>query len=180
MVNNNLNLRENEKIVKDLTVLKLKKNFGFIKNDEYEEELIDLTTDYELTDFSETLSKIAFKAVLKEVENMELEGEDVKVLLNEKLELHCDGVVTEVNADVILMSKDSIEVIDIKSFDYDFINSSQDIDIKLLVLATIDKFLTSITNDKIRLTIIQPNLMTASIYETNIMSLLHQCEYNLI
>ena len=180
MVNNDLNLRENEKFIKDLTILKLKKNFSFINNDEYEEEFIDLTTDYDLAYFSEVLSKIAFEAVLKQVEDMELEGEVVQVLLNEKLELHCDGAVTEVNADVILMSKDSIEVIDIKSFDYDFINSSQDIDVKLLGLATIDKFLTSITNDKIRLTIIQPNLMTTSIYQTDIMSLLHQCEYNLI
>ena len=93
MGNNNLTLQENEKFIKDLTILKLKKNFGFIKSDEYEEELID---------------------------------------------------------------------------------------IKLLGLATIDKFLSSITNDNIRLTIIQPNLMTTSIYETDIVSLLHQCEYNLI
>lgn len=180
MINNNLSLEENEKCIKDLTILKLKKNFGRMTSDEYEEELIDLTTDYELTHFAETLSKIAFEEVLKQVDVMERESEVVQVLLNEKLELHCDGSVTVVNADVILMSKESIEIIDIKSFDYDFIYSTQDIEIKLLGLATIDKFLTSITNDKIRLTIIQPNLMATSIYETDIMSLLHQCEYNLM
>lgn len=180
MGNNNLIVQENEKFIKDLTILKLKKNFGLIKSDEYEEELIDLTTDYKLTDFLEVLSKIAFEEVIKQVEEMEMEGDAVKVLLNEKLKLHCDGDVTEVNADVILMSKENIEVIDIKSFDYDFINSSQNIDIKLLGLAAIDKFLSSIANDNIRLTIIQPNLMTTSIYETDIMSLMHQCEYSLI
>ena len=180
MGNNNLIVQENEKFIKDLTILKLKKNFGYIKNDEFEEELIDLTTDYKLTDFFEVLSKIAFEEVMRQVDEMEMEGDSVKVLLNEKLKLHCDGDVTEVNADVILMSEERIEVIDIKSFDYDFINSSQNIDIKLLGLAAIDKFLTSIANDNLRLTIIQPNLMTTSIYETDIMSLMHQCEYSLI
>lgn len=180
MVNNILSLEENEKCIKALTILKLKKNFEFITSDEYEEELIDLATDYTLTDFTETLSKIAFEEVLKQVKEMEMKEEVVKVLLNEKLELHCDGEITSVNADVILMSKESIEIIDIKSFDYDFIYATKSLDIKLLGLAAIDKFLSSITNDSIRLTIIQPNLMTTSIYETDIISLLHECEYSLI
>lgn len=81
---------------------------------------------------------------------MELEGEVVKVLLNENLEFYCDGDVTIVYADVILMSKSSIEVIDRKTFDYDFIYLSQNIDIKLLGLVAIDKFLTTITSDNIR------------------------------
>lgn len=180
MIKSNLSLEENEKLIKALTILKLKKNFEVITSDEYEEEMIDLATDYNLNDFSETLSKIAFEEVLKQVEEMESKNEAVKVLFNEKLKLYCDEDVTLVTADVILISKESIEVIDIKSFDYDFIYASEDVEIKLLGLSAIDKFLTIITNDNIRLTIIQPNLMAASIYETDIIGLLHQCEYSLM
>lgn len=180
MVNSDLSLKINEELIKDLTILKLKKNFGLISIEQYDEEVIDIASSYDCTDFTYTLSKIAFDEVLKQVEDMEDKDEVVKVLIKEKLTIYCDGAAIPVTADVILLSKESIEIIDIRSFDYDFIYPSQEIEIKLLGLAAIDKFLTRITSDKIRLTIVQPNLMATSVYETDIMSLLHECEYNLV
>ena len=60
-----------------------------------------------------------------------------------------------------------------------FIYAFEDLEIKLLGLGIIDKYLGKIDINNIRLTIVQPNLMMSSIYEIEIISFLHDLDLKL-
>ena len=48
----------NEDFIKEMTILKLKKNYGFIEREEFKEEVIALGIKYGFSDYAEFLSRM--------------------------------------------------------------------------------------------------------------------------
>ena len=59
-----------EEFVKEMTILKLEKNYGFIEREEFQEEVIALGLKYGFSDYAELLSFISFKLYNKIIEKM--------------------------------------------------------------------------------------------------------------
>ena len=82
MNNKNMSIELNEKYIKDLTILKLKRNYGFIEREEFRNELINLGINNGISDYAEMLTFIAFNVIVDRIE--EMQGDDkVKLLFNE-------------------------------------------------------------------------------------------------
>ena len=62
----------------------------------------------------------------------------------------------------------------------DIINVNNDDESMILGIGVIDKFATQMDCKYINLTVIQPNLITTSIYETSINKFLHEYDFSLI
>ena len=86
MNNKNMSIELNEKYIKDLTILKLKRNYGFIEREEFRNELINLGINNGISDYAEMLTFIAFNVIVDRIE--EMQGDDkVKLLFNEIVEV---------------------------------------------------------------------------------------------
>ena len=71
MNNNFLASKLDSEYIKDLTILKLKKNYKVIGDEEYKNMLLDLTMLNGYSDFTEMLSMTAFEMIIDRIENME-------------------------------------------------------------------------------------------------------------
>ena len=86
MNNKNISIELNEKYIKDLTILKLKRNYGVIEREEFRNELINLGINNGISDYAEMLTFIAFNVIVDRIE--EMQGDDkVKLLFNEIVEV---------------------------------------------------------------------------------------------
>ena len=63
MNNKNMSIELNEKYIKDLTILKLKRNYGVIEREEFRSELINLGINNGISDYAEMLTFIAFTRI---------------------------------------------------------------------------------------------------------------------
>ena len=71
-----------------------------------------------------------------------------------------------------------VSIRECKSYDYDVFRASFE---KIIEdIGGIDKFATQMDCKYINLTVIQPNLITTSIYETSINKFLHEYDFSLI
>ena len=178
MNNKNMSIELNEKYIKDLTILKLKRNYGVIEREEFKEAIINLRLKYGFSDYVEMISFIAFKVILDRIE--ELESENVRALFNENVEVPDGDDFISKTCDVILIGRDVIEVITIVPVESNAIRLYDNEEIKLLGVGVLDKYLSRMECNKIRLITIQPNLDLCSIYETSVESLLHEYDFSLI
>ncbi|MDU2291596.1 MAG: hypothetical protein E7D69_16200, partial [Clostridium celatum] len=111
----------------------------------------------------------------------EMQGDDkVKLLFNEIVEVPYEEDFVSKSCDVVLLGKDVIEVITIVPAESNAIRLYEDMEIKLLGIGVLDKYLSRMECNKIRLITIQPNLDLCSIYETSVESLLHEYDFSLI
>lgn len=177
MENNYIANKLNEELVREMTILKLKKHYEFIEREEFKEAIINLRLKYGFSDYAELLSFTAFKVILDRIE--ELESENVRALFNETVEIPDGDDFISKTCDVILIGKDVIEVITVVSAKVNFISAYHNEEIKLLGIGAIDKFLSRMECSKIRLITIQPNLDLCSIYETTIEKMLHEYDFGL-
>lgn len=69
----------NEEFVKEMTILKLEKNYGFIEREEFQEEAIALGLKYGFSDYAELLSFISFKVIVDRID--EMQSENVRIFL---------------------------------------------------------------------------------------------------
>lgn len=168
-----------EDYIKDFTILKLKKHYGIIDKEEFRETLIDLTIMYSFTDFSDSLTFISFNAVLDRIEDMKI-YESVKLLFNEIVKVPNGDELIAKTCDVVLIGTETIEVITIEPIKNDIIHAYDNEESFLLGVGIIDKYAAKMDCKNIRLTIIQPNLMTSSIYETSVNKLLHQYDFEML
>ena len=117
MNNNFLASKLDSEYIKDLTILKLKKNYKVIGDEEYKNMLLDLTMLNGYSDFTEMLSMTAFEMIIDRIENME-SNEEVKIIFNEKVEVLYKNKFIDKNCDVVLIGKQTIEVISILPFEF--------------------------------------------------------------
>ena len=107
MNNKNISIELNEKYIKDLTILKLKRNYGFIEREEFRNELINLGINNGISDYAEMLTFIAFNVIVDRIE--EMQGDDkVKLLFNEIVEVPYEEDFVSKSCDVVLLGKDVI------------------------------------------------------------------------
>ena len=177
MENNYIANKLNEESVREMTILKLERNYGFIEGEEFKEAVIALGLKYGFSDYAELLSFTAFKVILDRIE--ELESENVRALFNETVEIPDGDDFISKTCDVILIGRDVIEVITLFSANVNFISAYDNEEIKLLGIGAIDKFLSRMECSKIRLITIQPHLNLCSIYETTIEKMLHEYDFGL-
>ena len=167
----------NEDFIKEMTILKLKKNYSFIEREEFKEDVIALGIKYDFSDYAELLSFTAFKVIVNRIE--EMQSENVRILFNETVEVPCGDDFIPKICDVILIGRDVIEVITLISAKVNVISSYDNEEIKFLGIGAIDKFLSRMECSRIRLITIQPNLDLCSIYETTIERMLHEYDFGL-
>ena len=179
MNNKELTKKLNDEYIKGLTLLKLKKNHDYIKNEDYRDLLIDLTITYGFSDFSEMLSRIALNSINERIENMQ-NSNGVSILFNEKVEVLNKNNLCTKNCDLVLLGNDTIEVITIAPLEVDFRHSFDDEESMLLGIGIIDKFAAKFDCNNINLTVIQPNLMSVSVYGTSVNKFLHEYDYSLL
>ena len=117
MNNNFLASKLDSEYIKDLTILKLKKNYKVIGDEEYKNMLLDLTMLNGYSDFTEMLSMTAFEMIIDRIENME-SNEEVKIIFNEKVEVLYKNKFIDKSCDVVLIGKQTIEVISILPFEF--------------------------------------------------------------
>ena len=67
MSNKNIEIGLNEEYIKKLTILKLKRNYGFIEREEFKNELIKLGLE-EISDYVEMLTFISLRVILERIE----------------------------------------------------------------------------------------------------------------
>lgn len=167
----------NEEFIKEMTILKLEKNYGFIEGEEFKEAVIALGLKYGFSDYAELLSFTAFKVIVNRIE--EMQNENVRILFNETVEVPDGDDFISKTCDVILIGTDVIEVITLFSANVNVISAYDNEEIKFLGIGAIDKFLSRMECSKIRLITIQPNLDLCSIYETTIEKMLHEYDFGL-
>ena len=109
----------------------------------------------------------------------EMQSENVRILFNETVEVPCGDDFIPKTCDVILISRDVIEVITLISAKVNVISSYDNEEIKPLGIGVIDKFLSRMECSKIRFITIQPNLDLCSIYETTIERMLHEYDFGI-
>lgn len=178
MNNKNVSIELNEKYIKDLTILKLKRNYGFIERKEFRNELINLGINHGISDYAEMLTFITFNVIVGRIE--EIQSDDkAKILFNEIVEIPYEEDFISKYCDVVLLGKDIIEVITIIPSESNAIRLYDNEEIKLLGVGVLDKYLSRIECDKIRLITIQPNLDLCSIYEMTVEKLLHEYDFSL-
>ena len=166
-----------EEFVKEMTILKLEKNYGFIEREEFQEEVIALGLKYGFSDYAELLSFISFKVIVDRID--EMQSENVRILLNETVEVPYGDDFIPKTCDVILIGRDVIEVITLISAKVNVISSYDNEEINPLGIGVIDKFLSRMECSKIRFITIQPNLDLCSIYETTIERMLHEYDFGI-
>ena len=169
MNNNFLASKLDSEYIKDLTILKLKKNYKVIGDEEYKNMLLDLTMLNGYSDFTEMLSMTAFEMIIDRIENME-SNEEVKIIFNEKVEVLYKNKFIDKSCDVVLIGKQTIEVISILPFEFHHIFAFDHEESQLLGIGIINKYLSSFECKCLTLTVVQPNLMESSIYG---LSLIH-------
>ena len=177
MENNYIANKLNEELVREMTILKLKKHYEFIEREEFKEAIINLRLKYGFSDYAELLSFTAFKVIVNRID--EMQNENVRILFNETVEVPDGDDFISKTCDVILIGRDVIEVITLFSANVNFISAYDNEEIKLLGIGAIDKFLSRMECSKIRLITIQPNLDLCSIYETTIEKMLHEYDFGL-
>lgn len=177
MENNYIANKLNEELVREMTILKLKKHYEFIEREEFKEAIINLRLKYGFSDYAELLSFTAFKVIVNRIE--EMQNENVRILFNETVEVPDGDDFISKTCDVILIGRDVIEVITLFSANVNFISAYDNEEIKLLGIGAIDKFLSRMECSKIRLITIQPHLNLCSIYETTIEKMLHEYDFGL-
>lgn len=179
MSNKNTEIELNEEYIKKLTILKLKRNYGFIEREEFKKELSKLGSDGEISDYAEMLTFICFRVILERIEEIQIDNK-VKVLFNEVVEVPYDDDYIPKTCDVILLGKEVMEVITIISNKNNVINLHDNNEIKLLGVGAIDKYLSRMNCKILRVITIQPNLELCSIYETTIDRMLHEYDFSLL
>ena len=177
MENNYIANKLNEELVREMTILKLKKHYEFIEREEFKEAIINLRLKYGFSDYIEMISFIAFKVILDRIE--ELESENVRALFNENVEVPDGDDFISKTCDVILIGRDVIEVITLFSANVNVISAYDNEEVKLLGIGAIDKFLSRMECSKIRLIAIQPHLNLCSIYETTVEKMLHEYDFDI-
>ena len=177
MENNYIANKLNEELVREMTILKLKKHYEFIEREEFKEAIINLRLKYGFSDYAELLSFTAFKVIVNRID--EMQNENVRILFNETVEVPDGDDFISKTCDVILIGRDVIEVITLFSANVNVISAYDNEEIKLLGIGAIDKFLSRMECSKIRLITIQPNLDLCSIYETTIEKMLHEYDFGL-
>lgn len=177
MNNKNIEIGLNEEYIKKLTILKLKRNYGFIEREEFKNELIKLGLE-DISDYVEMLTFISFRVILERIEEIQSDNK-VKILFNEVVEVPYKDDYISKNCDVILLGKEVMEVITIAPNKNNVINLHDNNEIKLLGVGAIDKYLSRIDCKILRLVTIQPNLEMCSIYETTIERMLHEYDFSL-
>ena len=58
----------NEEFIKEMTILKLEKNYGFVEGEEFKEAVIALGLKYGFSDYAELLSFTDFKVIVNRIE----------------------------------------------------------------------------------------------------------------
>ena len=58
----------NEEFIKEMTILKLERNYGFIEGEEFKEAVIALGLKYGFSDYAELLSFTAFKVIVNRID----------------------------------------------------------------------------------------------------------------
>lgn len=167
--------KQNEDFIKEMTILKLKKNYNFIEREKFQEELLSLGLKYGFSDYVELLSFTAFKVIANRIE--EMKSENPKILFNEIVEVPDGDEFISKTCDVIIIGKEVMEVINLISTKSNIISSYDNEEIKFLGIGVIDKFLSRMECSKIRLITIQPNLNLCSIYESSVERMLHQYDF---
>ena len=104
----------------------------------------------------------------------------VRILFNEEVKINNKKGDLLKTCDVILFTNETVEVIRIVPMELDIINVNNDDESMILGIGVIDKFPTQMDCKYINLTVIQPNLITTSIYETSINKFLHEYDFSLI
>ncbi|WP_343009583.1 DUF2800 domain-containing protein [Clostridium celatum] len=178
MANKELLNKVNEEHIKELTILKLKRHLDIISKYEFNNKIKEFNVVYGSSDFVEDISIIAFRMILSKIEKMKKE-DNIEIIFNELVNIRHDDFYIKRMCDVVLVGKNTIEVIKIIPLEINFIYAFEDLEIKLLGLGIIDKYLGKIDINNIRLTIVQPNLMMSSIYEIEIISFLHDLDLKL-
>ena len=179
MNNKNLFMQLDDKYIKELIILKLKRYYEFVKGEEYKNSFINLTITYGYSDFIEMLSRIALEKVVERISEISEQGK-VRILFNEEVKINNKkGDLLKI-CDVILFTNETVEVIRIVPMELDIINVNNDDESMILGIGVIDKFATQMDCKYINLTVIQPNLITTSIYETSINKFLHEYDFSLI
>ena len=173
-------INKREELIKSLAILKVKKYLSMIDEKEFTEEIVDIYSNEYYCEAIENLSHISFNEVVKRIEEIKESNMELKVLFNEKVMIKLRGYFTTKVCDVILLTKNSIEVIKIISREEDIINIYESSEMKIIGLGVIDKFLSKTSSELINLTIIQPNILVLSILKVGIEDLLHQCEYTIM
>lgn len=173
-------INQREELIKSLAILKVKKYLSIIDEKEFTEEVVDIYSNEHYCGVIENLSHISFNEVVRRIEEIKESDMELKVLFNEKVMIQLKGYFTTKVCDVILLTKNSIEVIKIISREEDVINIYESPEMKIIGLGVIDKFLTQTSSEVINLTVIQPNILIVSIFQVGVESLLHQCEYTLM
>lgn len=177
MSNKNIEIELNEEYIKKVTILKLKRNYGFIEREEFKNELINLELE-EVSDYVEMLTFISFRVILERIEEIQSDNK-VKILFNEVVEVPYKDDYISKKCDVVLLGKEVMEVITIAPNKNNVINIHDNNEIKLLGVGAIDKYLSRIDCKILRLVTIQPNLEMCSIYETTIDRMLHEYDFSL-
>ena len=167
MNNNFLASKLDSEYIKDLTILKLKKNYKVIGDEEYKNMLLDLTMLNGYSDFTEMLSMTAFEMIIDRI-------------FNEKVEVLYKNKFIDKNCDVVLIGKQTIEVISILPFEFHHIFAFDHEESQLLGIGIINKYLSSFECKCLTLTVVQPNLMESSIYGTTVNKFLHQYDFSLL
>ncbi|WP_196000446.1 hypothetical protein [Clostridium sp. 1001271B_151109_B4] len=179
MNSNFLSSKLDSEYIKALTILKLKKNYKVIEDEEYKSMLLDLTITNGYSDFTEILSMTAFEIIIDRIENMESK-EEVKILFNEKVEVLYKNKFIDKNCDVVLIGKETIEVISIIPFEFHYIFAFDDEESQLLGMGILNKHLSSINCKYLTLTVVQPNLIENSVYGASVDRFLHQYDFSLL
>lgn len=166
----------NESYIKEMIILKLKRNYELIERDEFKRELKELVKANGYSDYVELLSFRTINAIINRIE--EMKNENVKILFNEEVEILDGDDFIPKTCDVVLIGKDNIEVITIVPLNINVTLSYNSNEVKLLGIGAIDKYLSRMECSKIRLITMQPNLDLYSIYETTVERMLHEYDFN--
>ena len=109
MNNKNLFMKLDDKYIKELIILKLKRYYEFVKGEEYKNSFINLTITYGYSDFIEMLSRIALEKVVEGISEISEQGK-VRVLFNEEVKINNKKGDLLKTCDAILFTNETVEV----------------------------------------------------------------------
>lgn len=170
------NFKEDNKLATNYAKARLGKELQLKGEEDYSKRLIEITSNKIFNTFTETLGDIAYEILNSFVSASYYEDKLCNIFIDVNVNISIDNVLIPKVVDVVIVSKEKIEVIKISSFDYDRINPREDLELRVMAYGAV-KFFSRITKaNTISLICIQPNLREGTVYDMRIDKLIRECE----
>lgn len=170
------NFKEDNKLIANYAKARLGKKLKLQEDDYYTEKLIKIANDKRFNNFTNTLGNIAYELLDSIISKSFCNDKLSNVFIDVNVNTNINKVSISKVVDVVIVSKEKIEVIKISSFDYDSLNSKEDMELRLMAFGAAKVFSRITKANTISLICIQPNLRESTVYDMNMDKLIRECE----